>query len=112
MSVDDKNEEGMVGTNQGKIFFVCLKESKDKEKLCVQLVSKATNALDEINVVCFDPNNPRVFMSNCGAEKGDVKLISAFTMDTIFTFKGLSLGVEASHVGPVKFIASSNARKS
>lgn len=30
--MDDKNEEGMVGTSHGKIFYVCLKDAKDKQK--------------------------------------------------------------------------------
>jgi len=32
VSMDDKNEEGMVGTSHGKIFYVCLKDAKDKQK--------------------------------------------------------------------------------
>lgn len=30
ISMDDKNEEGMVGTSDGKIFYVSLKENKEK----------------------------------------------------------------------------------
>jgi hypothetical protein len=29
--MDDKNEEGMVGTDKGKIFYVSLKETKDRK---------------------------------------------------------------------------------
>ena len=29
MSMDDKNEEGMIGTSHGCIFFVCIKANKE-----------------------------------------------------------------------------------
>lgn len=32
VSMDEKNEEGMIGTSQGKIFYVSLKEGKDKKQ--------------------------------------------------------------------------------
>jgi len=49
-------------------------------------------ALEKIDIVRFDPLNPRVFMANCGPDKGEIKLISSSTMDTVYTFKGLSFG--------------------
>ena len=102
--MDDKNEEGMVGTDKGKIFYVSLKETKDRKVAQVPLVSKFSTSLDTVDIVKFDPQNPRVFMTNCGEEKGDVKLISSQTLDTVYTFKDQNLG-------PVKFITSYKARK-
>ena len=67
--------------------------------------------MDGISIVLFDPSNPRVFMTNCGPEKGDFKLISSSTMDTVFNFKGLTFGGDSGHIGKVKFITSSSAKK-
>ena len=33
ISMDDKNEEGMVATDKGKIIYVSLKETKDNKKI-------------------------------------------------------------------------------
>jgi hypothetical protein len=29
--MDERNEEGMIGTSHGKIFYVCLKDNKEKK---------------------------------------------------------------------------------
>lgn len=105
--MDERNEEGMIGTSHGKIFYVCLKDNKDKkqEKITVQLVSKVAVSLENVDIVRFDIQNPKVFMTNCGPERGQVKLLSSITMDTVFTFP------EYQQLGPVRFITSSKDRK-
>lgn len=37
ISMDDKNEEGMIGTSQGKIFYICLKENKERKQQKLQV---------------------------------------------------------------------------
>ena len=37
ISMDERNEEGMVGTSQGKIFYVCLKEKKEVKQQKIQV---------------------------------------------------------------------------
>lgn len=32
ISMDERNEEGMIGTSHGKIFYVCLKDNKEKKQ--------------------------------------------------------------------------------
>lgn len=105
LCMDDKNEEGMVGTDKGKIWYVCLKETKDSRITQVPLICKVSTSLDEVNQLRIDPSNQRVFMTNCGSDRGEVKLISSSSLDTVYTFKD-------SNLGPVKFIASSKAKKS
>ena len=104
IAMDDKNEEGMIGTDKGKILYVCLKETKDRKIAHVPLVSKASTSLDAVTKLRLDPANPKVFMANCGSDRGEVKLVSSSSLDTVFTFKD-------SNLGPVKFIASTKARK-
>ena len=74
-SMDEKNEEGMVGASQGKIFYVCLKEAKEKKQEKVEtfhdnkvvcLGNKVSASLENIDIVRVDPANSKVFMTNCG----------------------------------------------
>lgn len=106
ISMDDKNEEGMIGTSQGKIFYICLKENKERkqQKLQVQLVCKVSPSLEDIDLVRFDPSNQKVFMANCGPDRGEIKLLSAMTLDTVCSFKDFNLG-------PVRFITSNRGKK-
>lgn len=107
MHMTDNNEEGMVGTTKGMIFYVCLKDGKDNKqtKTQIKLVGKVAPALEDVDIVRFDPANPKVFMASCGASKSEIKLLSSMTMDTVYTFKSFQT------LGPVRFITSNRARK-
>ena len=114
MFMTEDTNEGMIGTSKGMIFYACLKDSgaKSKEgnsqnlvKTQIKLVGKVATALEDIDILRFDPANPKVFMVSCGAQKGDVKLLSSMTLDTVYTFP------HRSTTGPVRFITSNKARR-
>lgn len=58
MSMDDKNEEGMIGTSHGCIFFVCIKANKEgtQTKTQVKLVAKVSVGLESVDICRFDSN--------------------------------------------------------
>ena len=81
LAMDSLNGEGMIGTNQGNIFYVNL-----NEKAIIKLVSRVAATPDAITNICHDPTNNQVFLTGCGSESSDIKLYASQTVDQVMNF--------------------------
>ena len=93
--MDEQNNEGIIGTSEGSIKYI---QFNDENHSVVKLVSKVSPYMDEINQLRYD-QNPNVFLTNVGANSGDMKLLTAGMLDPICSFPQQGLG-------PVSFVAS------
>ena len=107
--MDDQNVEGIIGTSSGNIFYININQA---EPQIIRLVTRATSAMDEVQIVQLDQNNQKssvmhvapnqtVFLSGCGPDSSEVKLYTKDTLDQIMSFPGTGLS-------PVKFICGSS----
>lgn len=76
--MDDLGQEGIVGTFDGNLYYMNM-----QEKQLIRIVSRVSQALDDVSIVKFDPCNQAVFMTSSGTESGDVKLFTTATMDQV-----------------------------
>jgi WD40 repeat protein len=97
--MDDLQQEGIVGTTQGNLLYVNF-----GERQTVKVVSRASESLDSISELVFDPSNPAVFLTSAGDHSNEVKVFATSTMDQITTFRHHS-------DSPVRFIAAFTATK-
>ena len=80
--MDEQNNEGIIGTSDGSIKYI---QFNDENHSVVKLVSKVSPYMDEINQLRYD-QNPNVFLTNVGANSGDMKLLTAGMLDPICSF--------------------------
>lgn len=80
--MDEQNNEGIVGDADGGIKYV---QFNDEQNSQVQLVTKVSPYLDEINILRYD-QNPNVFLTSVGQNSGDMKLLTSGMLDLIHTF--------------------------
>ena len=66
----------------------------------VKLVNKVSPFMDPLTILKYDLANPNVFLSSCGKDIGDMKLMTSGMLDHIYTFPKYALG-------PVRFVTSS-----
>ena len=89
--MDDKNEEGIVGTAFGSIVYVQFGENNSM----VKLVSKVSQFMDPIDLLRYDNSNQNVLLSGTGKNNGDMKLLTSGNLDHIFTFPQQAFGAVA-----------------
>lgn len=85
--MDDKNEEGIIGTTQGYICYVNF-----AEKVVIPLVTKANSTMEPINHIVYDQINTQVFLTSTNKASGTVKMFTSATIDQISDFKEPDLG--------------------
>jgi hypothetical protein len=64
--MDDFNNEGLIGTEAGQIYYVNFAEKMDPVELPVRLVSSNNKNQDAVCFFKIDPVNPSILVSNCG----------------------------------------------
>lgn len=74
--MDAMNNEGMIGTASGSIFY-----ANFDEKQIIRIVSKASPYQSEINQVKINQQNPSLFLSSCSNESNIVKVWTTTTVD-------------------------------
>jgi len=100
MVMEDGNGEGMFGTRSGDIYYVDM-----AARAPIRIVSRLAAGFEKISYAKFDSSSQHVFLSTCGVNSGDVKLMTSKTIDLIHTFPQYAFG-------PIAFIAASKSRKS
>lgn len=90
LEMDEKNEEGIIGTSSGYICYINF-----GEKVVIPIVSKSSPGMDAIDHVIYDTNNTQVFLANCGRQSGNVQLYTSATLDRICDFKEPDFGAVA-----------------
>ena len=98
--MDDKNDEGIVGTACGSIFYIQFNAEKADDNPMIKLVGKVSQYLDPIEILRYDNSNQNVLMSGTGRNNGDMKLLTSGMLDHIYTFPQHALG-------PVRFVTAS-----
>lgn len=81
LAMDDLNNEGLVGTAQGTLYYINF-----DEKLMIRIVSKAFSVQKPVTSVKFNEQNPQLILSNCcgsldGNGSGAVKIWTTQTLD-------------------------------
>lgn len=82
LSMDDLNNEGLVGTENGSIYYVNF-----LEKIEILLVTSNNRNQEAINFCKIDPNNPNIFVSNCGKKSDELKLNTVQNCDQVMNFQ-------------------------
>jgi hypothetical protein len=66
VSMDDLNNEGLVGTENGTIYYVNFFDTLDPSIYPIPIVSSNNINRDKISFLKIDPGNSQIFVSNCG----------------------------------------------
>lgn len=82
ISMDETNEQGLVGTEAGSIYYVNFIESITP----IKLVSSNNMNQDPINFMRFDFANPKVFLASSGPRTDQLKLCTGQNCDQIMNF--------------------------
>jgi WD40 repeat protein len=82
ISMDDANEQGLVGTEAGSIFYLNFVESVNP----IKLVSSNNMNQDAVNFLRFDFANPKVFFASCGPRTDQLKLCAGASCDQVVNF--------------------------
>ena len=83
ISMDDANEQGLVGTEAGSIFYLNFVESVNP----IKLVSSNNMNQDAVNILKFDFANPKVFFASCGPRTDQLKLCAGASCDQVVDFQ-------------------------
>ena len=101
--MDDGNNEGILGTNMGYIYYC---DIKPEEEMCqlIKLVTRVSPGPDHISQVLVDPGNKQVFLTNSGQDSDDVKLYTSKEIDQIINWTSADLS-------PVRFVIGNSGSK-
>lgn len=103
LSMDDLNNEGLVGTAYGVIYYFNF-----NEKSLIRMVSKAYSVPKPVTTLKFNETNPNLVLTNCTASDGGqngsslAKVWASGSLDQVMKFSG---GAEGA--GPATFVLSS-----
>jgi WD40 repeat protein len=100
--MDEMNNEGMVGTESGCIFYVNFMEG-----IQIQLVQSNNKHQDAVNFVQYDPKHEKVFIASTGEKSDELKVYTTENCDAVNTFHG---SIEDD--GYVVFVISTNVSTS
>jgi len=78
----DDNIEGLVGTENGSIFYV-----KFDEEVKIKLVSSNNKHKDQITCLKFDPALTKIFVCGTGSRSEELKMLTNDTCDEVMNFK-------------------------
>jgi len=81
VSMDELNNEGLIGTESGCIHYVNF-----AEKIVIKLVSGNNNNQDTINFCKFDPVNSNIVVSSCGQKSDEFKINTVQNCDQVMNF--------------------------
>jgi hypothetical protein len=82
ISMDDLNNEGLVGTEAGCIHYVNF-----AEKIIIRLVSSNNNNHDGIGYCKYDPQNQNLIVTGCGKKSDNLKIFTAQNCDQVMNFQ-------------------------
>jgi hypothetical protein len=85
MSFDSTNKEGLVGTEQGCIFYVNF-ETHGRDCAVIRLVTSNNMYKEAISMVKYDEHNPELFFTNTSSRSGDLKLFASNHCDQVMNF--------------------------
>jgi len=105
LAMDSLNQEGLAGTQDGSIFYLSFKDGD----AFVPLIRKLTNSMEKVSQISHVPDGPEnVIIGSSGEGSGQVKLMTATTLDQIHLFEK-----EGRQAGPVACVlmAPSNFTK-
>lgn len=82
ISMDDVNEQGLIGTEAGNIYYINFLEAGP-----IRLVSSNNMNQDAITYLKFDFANPRIFAASCGQRTEQLKLSTGENCDEVMNFR-------------------------
>ena len=103
ISMDDLNNEGLVGTAFGVIYYLNF-----NEKILIRIVQKVYSVPKPVTTVKFSQANPNLVLTNCTASEGGqngsslAKVWAAGSLDQVMKFAGAVEGA-----GPACFVLTS-----
>ena len=74
--MDELNNQGILGSSDGNLYFLDLNEN-----IIVRIVSRAMAAPESVSQVLYDTLNQKLLYSTAGVANGDVKLYSSDAID-------------------------------
>jgi hypothetical protein len=83
LSMDDHNNEGLVGTENGTIYYVNFSDV-DQSLYPIPIVSSNNINRDSISLLKVDPGNPQIFVSNCGQKSAQFKINTIVNCDLVY----------------------------
>lgn len=98
LHMDEMNNEGLIGTEAGGIFYVNFMEC-----ITIQLVSSNNKHQDAVNFVQYDPKHEKVFLTSCGEKSDELKVFTTENCDAVNTFHS-----SIDEDGYVVFVISTN----
>jgi len=87
MSIDAENNEGLVGTEAGSIFYVQFKSPDSQQWVIIKLVSSNNVNHDAITYCKFDPSNQNLLVTSCGKKCDELKLFTSQNCDQVMNFQ-------------------------
>lgn len=96
--MDEMNNEGLIGTEAGGIFYVNFMEC-----ITIQLVQSNNKHQDAVNFVQYDPKHEKVFLTSCGEKSDELKVFTTENCDAVNTFHS-----SIDEDGYVVFVISTN----
>jgi len=84
VSMDDLNNEGLIGTENGTIYYVNFFDTVDPSMYPIPIVSSNNINRDRISLLKIDPGNPQIFVSNCGQRSGQFKINTITNCDLVY----------------------------
>lgn len=108
--MDDKNDEGIIGTTNGDIYYINLADQtqlnpdKKFEAAKIRLVTRVAPSLEVVQTLRSDPSNSEVVYSSCGINSDDIRLYTTDTMDQIINWP-------TEQASPVRFVLGCNGKQ-
>lgn len=86
VSMDDLNYEGLVGTENGTIYYVNFQDSNnvDASMYPIPIVSSNNINRDRISLLKIDPGISQTFVSNCGTRSAQFKINTITNCDLVY----------------------------
>jgi hypothetical protein len=85
LSMDERNREGLVGTENGTIYYVNFDDDDAFNSVYpIPIVSSNNINRDAISLLQIDPGNPEIFVSNCGQKSGQFKINAIANCDLVY----------------------------
>jgi len=82
--MDDLNNEGLVGTENGTIYYVNFFDNVDPSVYPIPIVSSNNINRDAISLLKIDPGNSQIFVSNCGQKSAQFKINTIVNCDLVY----------------------------
>ena len=80
--MDSDNNEGVIGTESGSIYYINLAERKFQK-----LVSSNNKNHDAIKCIKIDPTMTKTFYISCGQRSEELKIFTNENLEEVYNFK-------------------------